>query len=449
MERRTEAFIPELRLEAHGLSMSVSTMHDKNSRKQIIIFLLRFCTGEADFDRVFDLPMTTRIGGSESALPLREIIARLRKIYCGSTGVQFMYMPKREHADWIRRRFETPGITGVTTAERKLIFDRLLRATWYVSYTKVTISINQSINESTDQASVNGKSVNQSIDQSRRHAINQSTNKPANQSDTFSTLTGSDFFTQTKIELFFRRLEKFLAIKWPAEKRFGVEGCESLVHGLQAVIDTSSSLGVESIVMGIAHRGRLNIIANVCEKPMEQMFAQFKSLALADEGSGDVKYHLGLSHEFINQVSGRPIRLSLCANPSHLEAVNPVVQGKTRAQQFYRDDATGEKVMSVIIHGDAAFAGQGVVYETFHLSELPDYTTHGTIHIIVNNQVRIASLTLLPFEIYIPMIFLSSFSSSFENIFSLVISFSSQISINNFDDYLFCFVFMLVFVVFL
>ncbi|KAH7978428.1 hypothetical protein HPB49_005490 [Dermacentor silvarum] len=105
-------------------------------------------------------------------------------------------------------------------------------------------------------------------------------------------------------------------------------------------------------------------------------------------GSGDVKYHLGMSHERLNRVSNRNIKLAVCANPSHLEGVDPVVQGKTRAEQFYRGDTQGKKVMSILLHGDAAFAGQGVVYETFHLSDLPDYSTHGTIHIVVNNQAR-------------------------------------------------------------
>ncbi|XP_055333582.1 LOW QUALITY PROTEIN: 2-oxoglutarate dehydrogenase complex component E1-like [Paramacrobiotus metropolitanus] len=182
-------------------------------------------------------------------------------------------------------------------------------------------------------------------------------------------------------------LEDFFAKKWPSEKRFGLEGCEVLVPALKAVIDISSARGVDSIVIGMPHRGRLNVLANVCRKPLETILTQFKSLEAADEGSGDVKYHLGLSHERINRVTNKPMRLALCANPSHLETVDPIVQGKVRAEQFYRGDVEGDKVMSIIMHGDAAFSGQGVVYETFHLSELPDYTTHGTIHVVVNNQV--------------------------------------------------------------
>lgn len=182
--------------------------------------------------------------------------------------------------------------------------------------------------------------------------------------------------------------ENFLAKKWSSEKRFGIEGCEVLIPALKHIIDVSNDLGVESIIMGMPHRGRLNVLANVCRKPLEQLFTQFNpSLEPEDEGSGDVKYHLGMTHERLNRTTNKIIHLSVCANPSHLEAVDPVVQGKTRAEQFYRGSTDGKQVMSILLHGDAAFSGQGVVYETFHLSDLPNYTTHGTIHIVVNNQI--------------------------------------------------------------
>ncbi|OON21930.1 oxoglutarate dehydrogenase (succinyl-transferring), E1 component [Opisthorchis viverrini] len=184
------------------------------------------------------------------------------------------------------------------------------------------------------------------------------------------------------------RFEAFLAKKWSSEKRFGIEGCEMLIPALKTVIDTSSSLGVDSFIIGMPHRGRLNVLANVCRKPLEDIFCQFDSrLEAADEGSGDVKYHLGMSHSRINHMTQKTINLAVCANPSHLEAVDPVVQGKTKAEQFYRGDTEGRKVMSILLHGDASFCGQGVVFETFHLSDLPSYSTHGTIHIVVNNQI--------------------------------------------------------------
>ncbi|XP_065652438.1 2-oxoglutarate dehydrogenase complex component E1 isoform X2 [Hydra vulgaris] len=182
--------------------------------------------------------------------------------------------------------------------------------------------------------------------------------------------------------------ENFLAKKWSSEKRFGLEGCEVLIPALKHIIDISNDKGVESVIMGMPHRGRLNVLANVCRKPLEQIFTQFNpTLEQQDEGSGDVKYHLGMTHERLNRTTNKIIKLSVCANPSHLEAVDPVVQGKTRAEQFYRGSSDGKQVMSILLHGDAAFAGQGVVYETMHLSDLPNYTTHGTIHVVVNNQI--------------------------------------------------------------
>ncbi|XP_056616415.1 2-oxoglutarate dehydrogenase-like, mitochondrial isoform X4 [Triplophysa dalaica] len=184
------------------------------------------------------------------------------------------------------------------------------------------------------------------------------------------------------------RFEDFLARKWSSEKRFGLEGCEVLIPALKMIIDKSSEAGIESVIMGMPHRGRLNVLANVVRKDLDQIFCQFDpKLEAADEGSGDVKYHLGMYHERINSETDKNITLSLMANPSHLEAVDPVVQGKTKAEQFYSGDTEGRRVMAILIHGDAAFAGQGVVYETFHLSELPSYSTHGTIHVVVNNQI--------------------------------------------------------------
>uniref|UniRef100_A0A8C3AB17 2-oxoglutarate dehydrogenase complex component E1 n=1 Tax=Cyclopterus lumpus TaxID=8103 RepID=A0A8C3AB17_CYCLU len=181
------------------------------------------------------------------------------------------------------------------------------------------------------------------------------------------------------------RFEEFLQRKWSSEKRFGLEGCESLIPALKTIIDESSLSGVESVIMGMPHRGRLNVLANVIRKELDQIFCQFDSKLEA--GSGDVKYHLGTYNKRMNRVSDREVTMSLMANPSHLEAVDPVVQGKTKAEQFYCGDTEGQRVMSILIHGDAAFAGQGIVYETFHLSDLPSYTTHGTVHVVVNNQI--------------------------------------------------------------
>ncbi|GBP43802.1 2-oxoglutarate dehydrogenase-like, mitochondrial [Eumeta japonica] len=182
-------------------------------------------------------------------------------------------------------------------------------------------------------------------------------------------------------------LERYFATKWPAEKRFGLEGGESLIVMMEEIVDTSTEFGIESIVMGMPHRGRLNVLVNVCRKQLTDIFTQFKPMEPKDRGSGDIKYHLGTYiHRFIRKTS-KYIKVSLSANPSHLEVVSPVVQGKCRAEQFWRGDNTGDKVMSILMHGDAAFSGQGVVYETMHLSDLPSFTTRGTIHIVVNNQI--------------------------------------------------------------
>ncbi|KAJ3394327.1 2-oxoglutarate dehydrogenase E1 component [Lobulomyces angularis] len=182
--------------------------------------------------------------------------------------------------------------------------------------------------------------------------------------------------------------ERFVAQKYPSEKRFGLEGCESLIPGMKAMIDRSVELGIASINIGMPHRGRLNVLSNVVRKPNESIFSEFTgSLDNHVEGSGDVKYHLGMNY-FRPTPSGKMVHLSLAANPSHLEAVDPVVMGKVRGLQFYQNDAdTHNKAMGVLLHGDAAFSGQGVVYETLGMSDLPSYTTGGCIHIIANNQV--------------------------------------------------------------
>jgi 2-oxoglutarate dehydrogenase E1 component len=182
--------------------------------------------------------------------------------------------------------------------------------------------------------------------------------------------------------------ETFLATKFPNDKRFGLEGCETLVPGMKALIDRSVDYGIKDIVIGMPHRGRLNVLSNVVRKPNESIFSEFAgSTEPSDEGSGDVKYHLGMNFERPTP-SGKRVQLSLVANPSHLEAEDPVVLGKTRAIQHYNNDETKfDSAMGVLLHGDAAFAAQGVVYETMGFQSLPAYSTGGTIHIVVNNQI--------------------------------------------------------------
>jgi len=290
--------------------LGLNNMEREKAKKMIIRSVT---VDQKDMDTVFQLPKTTFIGGSEKALPLKEIVARLERVYCRSIGAEFMHINNLDQINWIRQRLETPGAMELSTDEKRLLLARISRSIGF---------------------------------------------------------------------------ESFLARKWTAEKRFGLEGVDMLIPCMKQVIDKSTELGVECVVMGMPHRGRLNVLANVCRKPLEQILTQFNStLEASDEGSGDVKYHLGTYIERLNRATNKNIRLSVVANPSHLEAVNPIVEGKVRAEQFYRGDTEGKKAMSVLLHGDAAFAGQGIVYETMGMSELPDYSTKGTIHIVANNQI--------------------------------------------------------------
>ncbi len=182
--------------------------------------------------------------------------------------------------------------------------------------------------------------------------------------------------------------ERFLHTRYTGQKRFSLEGAETLIPLLEGVVEKAADEGVREIVMGMAHRGRLNVLANILRKPYEEIFAQFEDKYLPDtlDGDGDVKYHLGFSGERVNP-RGRKIHLSLSPNPSHLEAVYPVVEGRARAKQTRFGDKDRRWGLPLVIHGDAAFAGQGLVAETLNLSQLAGYTTGGTLHVIVNNQI--------------------------------------------------------------
>lgn len=181
--------------------------------------------------------------------------------------------------------------------------------------------------------------------------------------------------------------EKFLHKKYIGQKRFSLEGCESLIPALDAIIAKGSELGIRECVFGMPHRGRLNVLSNILSKPNQDIFNEFEGKALEDENMlGDVKYHLGFSSECVTP-NGSNVRLSLAPNPSHLETVGPVVEGIVRHKidADYNDDSN--KIVPVVIHGDASIAAQGVVYETIQMAELKGYTTGGTIHIVVNNQI--------------------------------------------------------------
>jgi 2-oxoglutarate dehydrogenase E1 component len=202
-----------------------------------------------------------------------------------------------------------------------------------------------------------------------------------------------DFTVQGKKAIFNRLIETegfehYLDRKFSGVKRFGLDGGESLVPAMEQIFKRGSQLGVEEIVLGMSHRGRLNVLANVMSKPFQAIFHEFQGGQTRPDdliGSGDVKYHLGSSSDRI--FDGKSVHLSLTANPSHLEVVNTVCLGKVRAKQVQKNDHEREKVMALLLHGDAAMAGQGLVPETFDLSHLLGYQTGGTIHIVINNQI--------------------------------------------------------------
>jgi len=187
--------------------------------------------------------------------------------------------------------------------------------------------------------------------------------------------------------------EQFLAKKYPGTKKFGVDGGEVLIPAIEQIMKRGGQLGLKEMVLGMAHRGRLNVLANVMGKPFSAIFAEFLGIKTQPDdvlGSGDVKYHLGTSSD--RDFDGNNIHLSLTANPSHLECVNPVVTGKVRAKQYQRGDMDGTQVMPILLHGDAAFAGQGIVAETLMISELDGYSVGGTMHVVINNQIGFTTM---------------------------------------------------------
>ncbi|HEX6418329.1 MAG TPA: multifunctional oxoglutarate decarboxylase/oxoglutarate dehydrogenase thiamine pyrophosphate-binding subunit/dihydrolipoyllysine-residue succinyltransferase subunit [Acidimicrobiales bacterium] len=182
--------------------------------------------------------------------------------------------------------------------------------------------------------------------------------------------------------------ERFLSTKWIGQKRFGIEGAESLIPILDAILEAAADDGLDGAVMGMPHRGRLNVLATIVGKNYDQIFREFEGTLDPDavQGSGDVKYHLGQVGKFVSR-SGGQIQVELAANPSHLEAVDPVVVGMVRARQDQINEPDAFSVLPVLMHGDAAFAGQGVVAETLNMSDIKGYRVGGTIHVVVNNQI--------------------------------------------------------------
>ena len=195
--------------------------------------------------------------------------------------------------------------------------------------------------------------------------------------ETLGLLVGAELF------------EQFLQSRYVGQKRFSLEGGEAVLAGIHAIVDLAPDLGVREIVMGMAHRGRLNVLVNILDKTPEDMFSEFEDLPRPDlpGGDGDVKYHKGFGSTHLNR-SGRSVELHLAANPSHLEAVGPVVEGRVRSRQRRLGDTEERRaVLPLLVHGDAAFAGQGLVAETLNLSQLEGYRTGGTVHLVINNQI--------------------------------------------------------------
>src|SRR5262249_13303055 len=195
------------------------------------------------------------------------------------------------------------------------------------------------------------------------------------------------------MELHFAELfEKFLQTRFVGQKRFSLEGAETLLPVLAAIVERGPEFGVQEFVIGMAHRGRLNVLANILGKPYQDVFAEFEDIQPeTTDGDGDVKYHLGFSGDRVT-AHGQTVHLSLTPNPSHLEAVDAVVEGRVRAKQFFFNDTDRRRGVPLLLHGDAAFAGQGQVAETLNLSGLPGYRTGGTVHVIVNNQIGFTTL---------------------------------------------------------
>jgi 2-oxoglutarate dehydrogenase E1 component len=263
----------------------------------------------ADLDKVY--PVGDYRG--EAGLPLRELLARLRRTYCGSIGVQFMTAQQTERRDWLKQRMEsTQNQPNIDKAARLTMLEQLGAA---------------------------------------------------------------------------EMLEKFIHHKYIGTKRFSLEGAETMIPMLDQVIEHGARLGAVEAVIGMPHRGRLNVLVNTMHKSPRDLFAEFEDIdPVKAMGGGDVKYHLGASCDHVTR-GGKRIHLSLAFNPSHLEVVNPVVAGRVRAKQRRRGDDVRQQVVGILLHGDAAFAGQGLVAETLNMSEIKGYRTGGTVHLIVNNQI--------------------------------------------------------------
>jgi 2-oxoglutarate dehydrogenase E1 component len=287
LKRMERMNVPELTLEYYGLS-------------------------NADLDLEFGFgSWQGAIAGNAEKAKLRDIVAAVKKTYCGTVGAEYMYMSATDQKRWVQGQLESiQSQPSLNKEEKQFLLERLTAA---------------------------------------------------------------------------ETLEKYLHTRYVGQKRFSLEGGETLIPLVDDIIQTAGAKGIKEVVLGMAHRGRLNILVNSLGKLPADLFAEFEGKHAHDVGSGDVKYHQGFSSDI--QTKGGAVHLTLAFNPSHLEIVNPVVEGSVRARQQRRGDAAGVEVMPLLIHGDAAFAGQGVIMETMALSQTRGFKTGGTVHIVVNNQV--------------------------------------------------------------
>ncbi|MCG8331627.1 MAG: 2-oxoglutarate dehydrogenase E1 component [Chitinophagales bacterium] len=309
-EFKVLALIKAFRNRGHLLSTTNPIRARRDRRPNLD--LNDFGLSDADMDVVFASGNEVGLGNAT----LRQIIAQMRKVYCGNIGIEYHHIQDRAKRRWIREKIE----------------------------------------QSTPD---NGYDHN--IEKKRR---------------ILEKLNGAVIF------------ERFLHTKYIGQKRFSLEGGETAIVGLDGIISKGAEDKVEEVVIGMAHRGRLNVLANIMGKTYGQIFNEFEGTAVPDLsfGDGDVKYHLGFSSQ-VETPSGKKVHLKLVPNPSHLESVNPVVEGFSRAKADLLYDSDYDRILPILIHGDAAVAGQGVVYETVQMSQLDGYFTGGTIHLVINNQI--------------------------------------------------------------
>ena len=314
LQTRIDGLVYAYRTLGHTIARVNPLAEKRPENPQLTLRELGF--GEKDLD----LRVSSKFFHDNEEMTLREMIARLQKIYADSIGAEFMHIQNTRMRNWVLHRLESRADKNSTARQVKIA---LLRA-----------------------------------------------------------LMEAESF------------EVFLHSRYVGQKRFSIQGAESVMVILESILHKCPTVGVEEICMGMSHRGRLNVLANFLKKSLRVIFTEFSENYIPElvAGDGDVKYHLGY-HTVRKLSSGAQVEIRLSANPSHLEAVDPVVEGTARARQRIRGDTEHRrKVLPLLLHGDAAFAGQGIVAETLNMSQLHGYGTGGTVHVVVNNQIGFTTI---------------------------------------------------------